>query len=190
MMFQKVSIGAIPEKKLKNALKKGLMTLSKADLEGSGYTMRIHPESYNKVKAAMKRGSGTRLLITPPEIIESLKDDNVITSSGELDDMAGGSLQGGSIWRSIWKALKDAWEPVIKPALSAGLDAGSMALGAYTGQPLAIQGMREGVRRLTGVGVKPVSKRMGKGTPEMKAHMAKLREMKKSKKLGSSFRLS
>jgi len=97
-------------------------------------------------------------------------------------------MHGGSIWGEIWNELKSAWKPVSKPALSAAAD-GLASMGwayvASTGPNPALVGVaRQALKRFTGVSVaeaKP-SRRgsAAKGSPEMKAKMARLRAMRKA----------
>ena len=100
------------------------------------------------------------------------------------DALTGSGLSGGSLWSWIkdkaWPWLKENVWPVVKPLVSGVVDQGAQALRAYTGQPGLVNAVRGEVKNLTGVGV------CKKGSPEMKAKMAKLRSMHKS---GGSFRL-
>jgi hypothetical protein len=79
---------------------------------------------------------------------------------------------------SLWSSIKSGFNKYGKPILSGIGDA-----IAYSNPQLA--GLREGVRTITGVGVK-TSKA---GSPEMKEKMARLRAMKKGSASAGSFRL-
>ena len=68
-MYKDLSVSAdIPEAKLRRAAKTGVFTLSKSDLSGSGASLTVHPETYQKIMKAKKSGKGTRIHITPHEI--------------------------------------------------------------------------------------------------------------------------
>jgi len=189
MLYKELSVSdAIPEARLRKAAKSGSLQLTKADLAGSGATLHVHPESYAKIMKDKKGTKGVRIAITPQEIEYPMTSRN------------GGGMHGGSIWGKIWNGLKSAWKPVIKPALSAAAD-GLASMGstyvASTGRNPALVGVaRQALKRFTGVGVaeaKP-SRRgsAAKGSPEMKAKMARLRAMRKAggkATSGGSFRL-
>lgn len=161
--YKQVAVDITPEQ-MRKAFKMKPIQLSKNQVAGSSSKMYVHPENYKKIMNAKMKGTGCRIQISP----NAIKYD--------LDEMEGGS---------IWGFLKNTLWPVIKPAVSGVLDASvapiSSALGPYA--PAAILG-RQAIKGLTGVGVK--SK---KGSPEMKAKMAKLRAMKQAK-VGSGFRLN
>ncbi len=82
--------------------------------------------------------------------------------------------QSGSLWDTIKSGLSSVWK-YAKPVLSGIGDAVSYA------NPELVP-LREGVRKLTGVGIRPA-----KGSQAAKDHMAKLRAMRKPK--SGSFRL-
>lgn len=190
MLYKELSVSdSIPEARLRKAAKSGSLQLTKADLAGSGATLHVHPESYAKIMRAKKGSKGVRVAITPQEI------------EWPMVGLNGGGMHGGSIWRKIWSGLKSAWKPVIKPALSAAADGLASMGSAYvasTGRDPALVGVaRQALKRFTGVGVDgATSTRRGsaaKGSPEMKAKMARLRAMRKtggSSKRAGSFRLS
>jgi hypothetical protein len=187
-MYKELKVSSsIPAKRLLKAAKGGSLQLTKADLAGSDAVLHLHPESYAKVMKAKMGGKGSRIIVTPNEIQYAM-------------DANGGSLQGSSVWGKIWNGLKSAWKPVIKPALSAAAD-GLASMGstyvASTGRNPALVGVaRQALKRFTGVGVaeaKP-SRRgsAAKGSPEMKAKMARLQAMRKAggkATSGGSFRL-
>jgi hypothetical protein len=130
-------------------------------------------------RKAAQTGKGVSIVFTPGEIAASL--------SLEDDALTGQGIQGGSLWSWIkekaWPWVKQNIRPAIKPAISGVVDQGATMLGTYTGQPGLVNAVCGEVKNLSGVGM---SKQMGKGTEEMKAHMAKLRSMRKT---GGSFRL-
>lgn len=76
---------------------------------------------------------------------------------------------------SLWDTIKAGFNTYVKPVLSGIGDA-----IAYSNPELAP--IREGVRKLTGVGIRPA-----KGSQAAKDHMAKIRAMRKPK--SGSFRL-
>ncbi|GMF33841.1 unnamed protein product [Phytophthora lilii] len=188
-MYKELKVSSsIPAKRLLKAANGGSLQLTKADLAGSDAVLHLHPESYAKVMKAKKAGKGSRIIITPNEIRYPMEAN-------------GGSMQAGSIWKKIWSSIKAAWKPVIKPALSAAADGLASMGSAYvasTGRDPALVGVaRQALKKFTGVGVagaKP-SRRgsAAKGSPEMKAKMARLRAMRKtggSSKRAGSFRLN
>ena len=148
------------------------VNLTGAEVQGADETLHVHPLTYEKLMRAKRANKGCRLQLTEGEIVEDI-------------------AQGGNIFKSIWKGLKTIWKPVLKPMLSAALDTGATALGSYSGNPELTQGVRKGIRSLTGVGMGTnTPKRLGRGTPEMKAHMAHLRSMRKGGSVrGASFKL-
>ena len=123
--YKIVKVGSISKKKLSRALKGGTISLSKEDLTGS-HEMLVHPENYKKIEAAKSKNKGVRLDITRGEIEHDLKHH------------AGGSL---------WDFLKEKVWPVVKTVLGGVGDA-----IAYSNPELAP--LREGIRGLTGVGLK------------------------------------
>lgn len=162
MVYRKVSVD-ITEPQLRKASQGKQITLSAAQLQGSGATIHVHPANYEKMMKAKRGGRGVRIFIAPGAI------------KHDLDVMQGGS---------VWKWLKEKLFPAIKPALSGVLDAAvapvSAALGPYA--PAAILG-RQALKGLTGVGV-------AKGSQAAKDRMAKVRAAKKGGSSGGSFRLS
>ncbi|ETI33321.1 hypothetical protein L914_21700 [Phytophthora nicotianae] len=191
-MYKELSVSSsIPQKRLLKAAETGHLSLTKADLSGSGATLHLHPESYEKVIKAKRANRGCRLCITPHEI------------EYPMLEKSGSGMHGGSIWGKIWSGLKSAWKPVIKPALSAAADGLATMGSAYvasTGRDPALVGVaRQALKKFTGIGVveepKPARRtNPAKGSQEMKNRMAKLRAMRKnpggSKKKAGSFRLN
>ncbi|RLN92922.1 hypothetical protein BBJ28_00025461, partial [Nothophytophthora sp. Chile5] len=221
----------------------GKLTLSAAQLNGTGAVIHLHPSSYKKAVKARKSGKGVRLSITRHEIKKGYK-----------------RAQGGSIWGSIWSGIKkgvkfakdsgvlskivDAAVPALATAVGAPVAAGPArgAIKALTGVGLdgcqggkisvagvakgakqalryakqkgiitdlvdlaerklidraakpehvdLIKTVRGGVRAKYGVGVSGKKSRLAKGSPEAKAHMTRLRGMRKIKpRKGGSFRM-
>jgi hypothetical protein len=158
-MYKQISID-INRDQLKRAAKGKPISLTKAQVNGSGTKLYVHPENYKKIMKARKKLTGCRLCIANGEIEHDLK-------------------QGGSLWS--W--LKDKLFPALKPALSSALDAAVAPIASSLGQYGVVAPLgRQAIRSLTGVGVK---KKLVKGSPEAKAHMAMIR----SKRRGGSPRL-
>ncbi|DBA00586.1 TPA: hypothetical protein N0F65_007715 [Lagenidium giganteum] len=142
------------------------VTLSAAQLKGSGTSLYVHPANYEKMMKSKKANRGCRIQIAEGEMQHDLK-------------------QGGSLWS--W--LKDTLWPAVKPALSGVLDAAVQPVSAALGPYGAVAPIgRNLIKNLTGVGIKTSSKRgrLVKGSPEAKAYMQAIR----SKRRGGSFRLS
>ncbi|EGZ29458.1 hypothetical protein PHYSODRAFT_386283, partial [Phytophthora sojae] len=92
-MYKELSISnSIPEKRLRSAVKTGNLSLTKADLAGSGATLHLHPESYDKVMRAKKAGKGSRVKITKHEIQYPME------------------ANGGSMQARVWNGIKSAWK--------------------------------------------------------------------------------
>jgi hypothetical protein len=140
--------------------------LTAAELRGSDDKILLHPANYAIVMKAKNRGC--RIQLAEGEIIF------------DMDQRQGGS---------VWSFLKDKLWPAIKPAVSQALDAAvAPVMGAVGPYAPVVPAGRQILKSLTGLGVS--SKKLGKGTPEMKAHMAKLRSMRKSGLKAGSFRLN
>jgi hypothetical protein len=142
-MYKELQVSKdIPESRLKRAFKNGTLTLTSAELKGSGATLHLHPESYAKALKARKANKGTRLTITKKEIGYPFKH------------MQGGGTYGGSIWGKIWGGIKKAFKwAKDSGVLSKVADAAVAPLAAYTGNPQAVMAARSGLKTLTGVGV-------------------------------------
>ena len=166
MPYTKVHVGKIPQKKLERAVKTGKLSLTAAEVAGNTHTLHLHPTALKEFRKAKLAHKGIHLQHTRHEIKADLK-------------YHGGS--GGSLWSWLknkaapW--LKKHWSSDIKPFVSLALDTGAKAYPEAMPARLAIKSM-------TGVGIR--RGRFIKGSVEAKAHMAKLRAMKK----GGSFRLS
>ncbi|GMF09621.1 unnamed protein product [Phytophthora lilii] len=164
-LYKKISID-ITQPQIRKLGSGKTVTLSAAQLKGSGHTLHVHPANYEKIQKAMKANRGCRLQIAEGEMQHDL-------------------MHGGSLWS--W--LKDTLWPAVKPALSGVLNAAvqpvSTALGPYGAvAPIG----RNLIKNLTGVGIKSSAKRgkLVKGSAEAKAYMQAIR----SKRQDGSFRLS
>lgn len=168
--YTTIKVGNIPESKLRKALDGNAVRLTPSELSGDR-VMVVSKLNAKAIKAAQLKGKGLITHFTTGEMANDL----------EYHDKMGGSLAGGSLWGWIKnKALpwvKKNWN-VIQPVVSKIADVAIPAAATYLGQPTAAAPIREGLKSLTGVGLK-------KGSPEMKAKMAALR----AKRKGGSFRM-
>ncbi|CAK4734937.1 unnamed protein product [Aphanomyces euteiches] len=135
-------------------MKGGTIMLTKDEISGETPVL-MHPENVKKIQAAKKANKVVRLDITYPEIQHDILHH-----------------AGGSIWDSIKQGLSTVWS-YVKPVVSGIGDA-----IAYSNPELAP--LREGVRNLTGVGLKPK-----KGSDSAKEMMKAVRSKKKVKQAGS-----
>ena len=156
--YKIVKVGSISKKKLHKAMKGGTIMLTKDEVSGETPVL-LHPESVRKIQTAKKANKGVRLDITHGEIQHDLAHH-----------------AGGSIWDSIKQGLSTVWS-YVKPVVSGIGDA-----IAYSNPELAP--LREGVRNIVGVGLKPK-----KGTDAAKDMMKAVRSKRKSK-VGASFLLA
>lgn len=162
--YKQVAVDITPEQMRKAFMKMQPVQLSKTQVAGSGARMYLHPENYKKIMNAKMKGTGCRIQISPDAIKYDLEN-----------------MQGGSVWS--W--LKDKAFPWLKKnILPAIADVAVPAVSTFFGAPGAAPVVRGAIKELTGVGVKPK-----KGSPEMKAKMARLRAMKQAK-VGAGFRLN
>lgn len=183
--YDVVSVGTIPQAKLKKALNGGAIILTAKDLTGN-QKLVLHPENAKKVRMAVKSGKGTRINFMPGEIqndlnFHSQKSGGSVQGEAHRrcpEDPLDHSMSGGSIWS--W--LKEKAWPVIKKVIGGVGDA-----VAYANPELAP--LREGVRSLTGVGLARKGTKLVKGSPQAKAKMAALRAMRGTKPKGGSFLL-
>ncbi|KAE9326446.1 hypothetical protein PF008_g16637 [Phytophthora fragariae] len=137
-MYRELTIAStVPQAKLKRAFKTGKLSLSAAELKGSGPVLHLHPGSFDKALKARKRGKGVRLEITRHEIKKGYK-----------------RAQGGSIWGSIWGKIKKGFKFAKDSGLlSRAVDAAVPALATAVGVPQAAIPARGAIKQLTGVGV-------------------------------------
>lgn len=156
--YKEVSLSVSAAKAKKLASNKPV-NLTKAELSGTEDRLWVHPANYSIIAKAKKLNRGCRITLTEGEIIHDL---NI--------------RQGGS----IWSFLKNKLYPALKPAISQALDAAVAPLAAAAGPyGVAVPAGRQILKNLTGLGTNP--KRLGKGSPEMKEYMAKIRSMRKGK---------
>ncbi len=168
--FVTVKVGTIPESKLKKALEGNAVRLTNANLSGDR-VMIVHPSNAEKIRKAQRSGKGLTTRFTSGEAMADL----------DYHDKHGAGLSGGSLWswlrNKAYPWLKSNWN-ILKPVVSAVADVAIPAAATALGNPTAGIAARQGLKQLTGVGMK-------KGSPEMKEKMAKLRARKKNKTGGS-----
>lgn len=169
----RVKVGEIPIAKLKKAFNGNNIRLTNADLSGDR-VMLLHPHTAKLIDNAKRMGKGINIAITPAEAIADIAYHKHV----------GEGMHGGSLWSWLkdkaWPWVKKNWG-VIKPVVSKIADVAIPAAVTALGSPELSGVARNTVKSLTGVGLK-------KGSPEMKEHMRKLREMRskrKSKRKGS-----
>lgn len=167
---------SIDEKKFKKALKSGKISFTCADLNGDKPFL-VHPENAKKIMKAKMMKKGVNLNISGGEIMGDLD---------YYDNSGGNTLNGGSFWswlkkagRDIFKFGKNNWD-ILKPVVSKLADSAVPAAATYFGQPALAASAREGLKQLTGVGVK-----MTRAQALEKARMAK--KNKVNIMTGSSF---
>ncbi|ETO59174.1 hypothetical protein F442_23152 [Phytophthora nicotianae P10297] len=137
-MYRELTISSgVPAHKLRKAFRDGKLSLTAAELQGTGALLHIHPESHEKVLKAKKAGRGVRLHITRHEIKKGYK-----------------KAQGGSIWSKIWHGIKSTYRFAKDSGLlSKAADAAVPALATALGQPELAVPTRAGLKALTGVGL-------------------------------------
>lgn len=171
--YQATQVGNIPKAKLERALRGLAVRLTNAELSGNR-VMIVHPLNAKAIKKAQKSKKGLTTHFTPHEAMADL----------EYHDHSGEGLDGGSLWSWLkdkaYPWLKKNWN-VIKPVVSAVADVAIPAAATALGAPTAGVAAREGLKALTGVGVK----KLKKGSEEAKEHMRMLRARRK----GGSFRM-
>ncbi|KAE8988980.1 hypothetical protein PR001_g21889 [Phytophthora rubi] len=134
-MYRELTIAStVPQAKLKRAFKTGKLSLSAAELKGSGSVLHLHPGSFDKALKARKR---VRLEITRHEIKKGYE-----------------RAQGGSIWGSIWGKIRKGFKFAKDSGLlSRAVDAAVPTLATAVGVPQAAIPARGAIKQLTGVGV-------------------------------------
>ncbi|KAG6592467.1 uncharacterized protein IUM83_12459 [Phytophthora cinnamomi] len=134
-MYRELIISSgVPAHKLRKAVKTGKLSLTAAELAGSGAKLHLHLKSHEKALKAKKAGRGVRLHITKHEIKKGSK-----------------KAQGGSIWSKVWSGIKSGF----KFAKDSGLlskAADAPALATAVGAPEAAIPVRSGLKSLTGIG--------------------------------------
>lgn len=106
------------------------------DQIGKGpHTLFLHPVQHHKVSMAHAKGKGVDLEVSDGELMHS--------------------MESGAQGTGVWDSIKAGFNKYVKPVLSTVGDIGANAL-SYTNPEFApvIQGVREGVRGLTGVGLR------------------------------------
>lgn len=170
---------SIDEKKFRKALKTGKISFTSADLNGDKPFL-LHPENAKKIMKAKTMKKGVNLNISGGEIMGDLD---------YYDNSGAGNVLGGSFWSWIKKAGKDVFKfgknnwDILKPVLSKLADSAVPAAATYFGQPALAASAREGLKQLTGVGVK-----MTRSQALVKARMAK--KNKVNIMTGSSFMIN
>jgi hypothetical protein len=99
------------------------------------HTLMLHPHQHHKLSMNHAKNKGMDLAITP----------------GEMSATIESGIEGTGVWDSIKNGLSTVWK-YVKPVVSGIGDA-----IAYTNPELAP--LREGVRSITGVGLKKKEKR-------------------------------
>ncbi|KAJ8558784.1 hypothetical protein ON010_g8667 [Phytophthora cinnamomi] len=131
-----LNIIRVPAHKLRKAVKTGKLSLTAAELGGTGAKIHLHPESHEKALKAKKAHRGVRLHITKHEIKKGYK-----------------KAAGGSIWSKIWNGVKSGFKFAKDSGLlSKAADAAVPALATALGQPELAVPARAGIKALTGVG--------------------------------------
>ncbi|GMF12181.1 unnamed protein product [Phytophthora lilii] len=88
------------------AFKTGKLSLTSAELKGSGAIIHLHPASYEKAIKARKASRGVRLEITKHEIKKGYK-----------------KALGSSVWSKVWSGIKKGFKFAKDSGiLSKGLD--------------------------------------------------------------------
>lgn len=167
----------IDEKKFKKALKTGKISFTSADLNGDKPFL-VHPENAKKIMKAKMMKKGTNINISGGEIMGDLD---------YYDNSGAGNVYGGSFWSWLKKAGKDVFKwgksnwDILKPVVSKLADVAVPAVATYFGQPGLTIPAREGLKQLSGIGIK----KMTRAQALEKARMAK--KNKVNIMTGSSF---
>jgi hypothetical protein len=154
-----------------------------------GHTFRIHPKDINPADVKDKDivfpfkqlGRHNRVLLD--EAKSTGQPRRIVLMDEEL---VGSGIK--EFFQGVGRFFKNNWS-TIKPIVSTVLDMGAPALAkAFPQASPAILSGRELIRKTTGVGVGGSFRakgmcagRLAKGSPEAKAHMAKLRAMRGKK---------
>jgi hypothetical protein len=142
-MYKEISVSSdIPAAKLRRAAKSGILSLTKEQLHGAGASLAVHPETTQKIMKAKRANRGVRILITPHEIQYPMVALN------------GGGMHGASVWSSVWKTIKKGFNFAKDSGILSKLaDAAVAPAAAYTGSPGAVVAARQGLKKLTGIGI-------------------------------------
>ena len=132
-------------KQIEQMMKGKPVRLTHSQLGKGNKVILLHPENHNKLSKAFQSGRGCNLHIAEGEVMATHKSD--MDGTGFFD------------------TLKQGFNKYVKPVLSTVGDVAANAL-SYTNPEMAplIQGIRGGVRDLTGVGMKQTKKRVSRKT--------------------------
>ncbi|KAJ8556895.1 hypothetical protein ON010_g9071 [Phytophthora cinnamomi] len=136
-MYRELIISSgVPAHKLRKAVKTGKLSLTVAELAGTGTELHLHPESHEKVSKAKNSHRDVRLHITKHEIKKGYK-----------------KAQVGSIWSKIWSGVKSGFKFAKNSGLlSKAADAAVPAFATAVGAPEASVPVRTGLKYLTVIG--------------------------------------
>lgn len=150
-MYRELMIsGDVPKAKLTRVFKTGKLSLTKAELNGPGAVIHLHPASYEKALKAQKVGRGVRLDITRHEVKKGYK-----------------RAQGGSIWSKVWGGIKSAFKFAKDSGLlSRAADVAVPALTSALGAPQGAIPARAAIRSMTGIGIYDSDSDIEKDAPE------------------------
>ena len=126
-----------------NAVKSKPIRLMHNQLNSGNEVILLHPVNYQQIQKAMKHNRGVTLQISP----------------GEIEATKSSDLQGTGIFDFVkkgWDWVKNNWSS-IKPVVSTIADVIAPTLG-----PEAVA-VRQGVKAITGVGLKKQRKPRGSG---------------------------
>eukprot|EP00644_Phytophthora_capsici_P015310 jgi/Phyca11/113293/e_gw1.24.438.1 len=193
--------------KARNAGKGTLLSITKKEIsypfkhmQGSGmYGASIFGKIWDGIKSSFKFAKDTGLLskavdAAVPALSTALGAPSAaVPVRGAIKSLTGVGVQGGRISladvkRTAKSALSYAKR---KGVITDALDEGERYLLTKATKPeheTMIKSVRTGIKQKYGVGIAK-SPKFVKGSPEAKAHMAKLRAMKKKPLQGASFRL-
>ncbi|ETK92066.1 hypothetical protein L915_04496 [Phytophthora nicotianae] len=131
-MYRELSISSgVPAHKLRKSFRDGKLSLTAAELQGTGALLHLHPESHEKALKAKKAGRGVRLHITRHEIKKGYK-----------------KALGSSVWSKIWHGIKSGFKFTKDSGLlSKAADAAVPALATALGQPELAIPARAGLKK-------------------------------------------
>jgi len=128
-MVQSVVVQVSPKQMSK--MRNGHKVRVKPPMEGSGVNLIVHPENYNLLARAFKKGKGAEIVLTPPEIVANKELAPQMQGNGIFGkkfDRAVKKVVGSTAQKAIYSGAKQLL-PVAQSALTAGLTAGATALG-------------------------------------------------------------
>lgn len=143
MVYRKVRIN-ITESQIKKAVSGKPIRLTASQIGSGEHFLMLHPANAKIVEKAALKNTGCNIHLSEGELLESAS-----------------AMDGSGFWSSVWKGLKSGWNALKKSGiLSAAADTGAQMLGAYTGQPMAVNAGRKLLKDTTGIGVQSdISKR-------------------------------